>query len=107
MQNRNDIYNELLEISRLMTEANVKSIFTKYPPIFRIICRNGDEQDKNSGCFPKNEMEMLSPILSGIDKKILIIFQKTISKLSGKNFIKNKSRACQDASEELACFLLC
>jgi hypothetical protein len=105
MQNRNDIYNELLEISRLMTEVNSKINLYEVPAgYFESFAEMVMNRIKTADASAKNEMEMLSPILSGIDKKKFTynIPGNYFESFPEKILSKIKAGHEQDASEELA-----
>jgi len=105
MQNRNDIYNELLEISRLMTEVNSKINLYEVPAgYFESFAEMVMNRIKTADASAKNEMEMLSPMLSGIDKKKFTykIPENYFESFPEKILAKVKAGREQDASEELA-----
>jgi hypothetical protein len=106
MQNRNDILNELLEISRLMAETDNRNKLYEVPVnyfesfadsvIFRI--KNATQESV------KTEMGMLSTIIAGIDKKKLTysIPDNYFETFSEKILARLKVEHAKDASEELA-----
>ena len=69
MQNRNDIFNELLEISRLMAETDNKNKLYEVPvDYFESFADSVIFRIKNVAAGSvKDEMGMLSPIIAGID----------------------------------------
>ena len=106
MQNRNDILNELLEISRLMAETDNKNKLYEVPVnYFESFADSVIFRIKNSGEGSiKTEMEMLSSIIAGIDKKKLTynIPENYFETFPEKILAQLNAAHAKDASEELA-----
>ncbi len=69
MQNRNDILNELLEISRLMAESDNKASLYEVPAnYFESFAGLIMVRIKNSSGSMLREIELLSPTISAIEK---------------------------------------
>src|SRR5882724_4557805 len=106
MQNKNDIFNELLGISRLMTEINSKNDLYEVPAnYFESFAGSVMSRIKTMDSGPvKNETEMLPPIISGIDKKKLPynVPENYFETFPEKILAEIKTEQAKDASEELA-----
>ena len=106
MQNRNDIFNELLGISRLMTEINSKNNLYEVPAgYFESFADTVMNRIKTTDSNPaKNETESLSPVISGIDKKksLYNVPENYFETFPEKILARIKAEQAKDASEELA-----
>jgi len=106
MQNRNDIYKELLEISQLMAETDNKNNLYQVPANYfesfsdMLMLRIKNATSESAG----TEMAFLSSIISGIDKKksIYEVPENYFENFPVKILAKVKAEVAQDASEELA-----
>src|SRR5882672_10209255 len=102
MQNRNDIFNELLEISRLMTEINSKNNLYEVPAgYFESFADAVMNRIKTTDSSPaKNEMALISPVIAGIDKKKFLynISESYFETFPEKILARIKAEEAKDAS---------
>lgn len=106
MQNKNDIYKELLEISQLMAATDNKNNLYQVPANYfesfsdMLMLRIKGVATESAG----TEIGLLSSIISSIDKKksIYQVPENYFENFPEKILAKIKSEAAQDASEELA-----
>ena len=106
MQNRNDIYKELLEISELIAETDKKASLYEVPSnYFESFADTVMFKIKNAGALSaEHEIASLSPVVASIDKKksIYDVPENYFENFPEKILGRIKAEHAKDVSEELS-----